>query len=461
MTGRLLTLSVLSGLAIGIVYTLSPLTILCAAALAVIVLLMVRGITGDERRWILIIIGAAIAARVAAIAGLFALTNPAHVPFGSLFGDEEYFVRRSIWLANVAQGVPIHGADLIYAFDEYSQTSYLYVLAVAHLIAGPSPYGVHLLSVAFYIGGCALLFRLVRSTFGRMPAIIGLLALLFLPSWFTWSIAVLKESLFFLMTSSCLSLGVALVRVPGWGRRAMIVLLLAILGAALETVRAGGSILSLGAMLIGYAIAWLVYHPRVLLITFVAIPIALGAALSHPSVQLRAARAIRAAALQHWGHVATRGYVYTTLDTRFYPDHSVIDDMRADETLRFLARSFERYVTVPLPWEVQSRSAVAFLPEQMAWWALLAFAACGLPFAGRRDLLLTAQLVAFSVVAVAAVALLSGNVGTLVRHRGLALPYLVWLSAVGVCDLLTWQRLRAWRLRSLAHNVHQPEGTCP
>ena len=29
-------------------------------------------------------------------------------------------------------------------------------------------------------------------------------------------------------------------------------------------------------------------------------------------------------------------------------------------------------------------------------------------------------------------ALTSGNVGTLVRHRGLALPYIVWLSAVGI-----------------------------
>ena len=34
-------------------------------------------------------------------------------------------------------------------------------------------------------------------------------------------------------------------------------------------------------------------------------------------------------------------------------------------------------------------------------------------------------------------ALTGGNIGTLVRHRGLALPYLIWLSAVGADALLT------------------------
>ena len=35
----------------------------------------------------------------------------------------------------------------------------------------------------------------------------------------------------------------------------------------------------------------------------------------------------------------------------------------------------------------------------------------------------------------AASAFTDGNVGTLVRHRGLALPYFVWLSGVGACEL--------------------------
>ena len=51
----------------------------------------------------------AVVLRVVAVAALFALTNHAQVPFGSFFGDEEYFIKRSIWLRNVALGMPIQG----------------------------------------------------------------------------------------------------------------------------------------------------------------------------------------------------------------------------------------------------------------------------------------------------------------------------------------------------------------
>ena len=49
----------------------------------------------------------------------------------------------------------------------------------------------------------------------------------------------------------------------------------------------------------------------------------------------------------------------------------------------------------------------------------------------RRDALITSILTAHAMAAALMVALTGGNVGTLVRHRGLALPYVVWLSALG------------------------------
>ena len=44
------------------------------------------------------------------------------------------------------------------------------------------------------------------------------------------------------------------------------------------------------------------------------------------------------------------------------------------------------------------------------------------------------------MAAAALVAVTSGNVGTLIRHRGLALPYLVWLSAAGAAALINPRR---------------------
>jgi hypothetical protein len=48
----------------------------------------VIGIDDRERRWILTLLVAAIVLRLAAIGGLFLLTNHGQLPFGSFFGDE-------------------------------------------------------------------------------------------------------------------------------------------------------------------------------------------------------------------------------------------------------------------------------------------------------------------------------------------------------------------------------------
>jgi len=100
----------------------------------------------------------------------------------------------------------------------------------------------------------------------------------------------------------------------------------------------------------------------------------------------------------------------------------------------------ERYLTVPWPWEAQSASALVYTPEQIVWYALVLLAPFGLVLAMRRDALVASLLVGHATVAALTVAMSSGNVGTLVRHRGLALPYFTWLSAVAFCDLVVWAR---------------------
>jgi len=53
---------------------------------------------------------------------------------------------------------------------------------------------------------------------------------------------------------------------------------------------------------------------------------------------------------------------------------------------------------------------------------------------------LTGLLLGTALVSTVAVALTSGNVGTLVRHRSLAMPYLMFLSLVGLCEVLARAR---------------------
>jgi hypothetical protein len=408
-------------------------------------------VEGDERRWLTVILIAAVVTRVLAVAGLFVLTDHARVPFGSFFGDEEYFIKRSMWLRNVALGIPLHGADLIYAFDDYSATTYLYVLAFIEVLCGPAPYGVHLVGIGFYLAAIVVLYRLVRSTLGRMPAIVGLVVLVSLPTQFAWSISALKDPLFFLLTAASVVLTTIAIRGPRWKARAGAAVAIVLLTLSLETIRQAGGLLCAAGVLGGLGVALLVQRPRLLVAAVIALPIVAGAALSRPAVQLGAYNAVQAAARQHWGHVATPGYVYKLLDSRLYTDRSEIDDLKFGESMRFLERAVERYVTVPWPWEAQSPSALVYTPEQIVWYALIILAPFGLILAMRRDALVASLLFGHALVAALTVAMSSGNVGTLVRHRGLALPYFVWLSAVAFCDLVAL--VRRHRAAALAPSV--------
>ena len=429
-------------IAVGIVYVLSPLTVWFAAAMWALHRYATSGLDQDERRWITTLLAIAALLRVAAVAGLFLVTHHDQVPFGIFFGDEAAYIRRSMWLGNIALRMPTHTADFIYAFDDSGWTSHLYVLAFLQVLFGPSPYGVRLVGIAMYLTGAVVLYRLVRPSFGRAPALCGFVFLLFLPSLFAWSITALKEPLYFLFTACSVAFAFEAARNRRVTIKVASMVAVVLLVAALQTIRDQGGVLTGGGIVVGFVIGWIALRPRLLIALCAALPIATGALLSHPKNQLEAYFAVQRAARQHWGHVETPGWVYTLLDPRFYGDISTISDMQFRDTAQYVVRAFERYVTVPWPWEAQSASALLNIPEQVVWYVLVLLLPAGVIASFRRDSMLTGLLLGTSLVSIVAIALTSGNVGTLVRHRSLAMPYLVFLSTAGLCELLSWGRTR-------------------
>jgi hypothetical protein len=452
LSGRQWRLALVAGTSIGVVYVLSPLAVWFAVAAFSIAAWAEHGVEGRERQWLRLLLAAAIVLRVLSILTLFASANHSTTPFATFFGDEEFFIKRSIWLRNLALGVPIHPADFTYAFDEVGQTSYLYLLAAIQVLAGPAPYGVHLVGIAFYVATVVLLFRLARRTLGRAPAFIGLVLLLFLPTLFVWSVSALKEPAFLLLSASALALVEVAARRPEWGPRLAAAGAIAVLIPAVESVRRAGALLTAVSLAAGIVIAWIAVRPRALMATIVLVPIALGAAFGRPEVQVRAYDAVTRAAFQHRGHIFTPGYVYKALDDRFYISEYDIPDMRFFEQARFVIRSLVAYVAVPLPSQASSRTLKAYMPEQLLWYVMIALVPVGFVGAVRRDSLVASLFLAFAAASASLVALVSGNVGTLVRHRGLVIPFVVWLSAVGGVDL--WLR---WRHAGLEAETRMEE----
>lgn len=426
-----------AGIAAGVCYVLSPLSVVCLLAMIPLLRWAGSGLDGAERRWLYAILVTAVVARVLVILGLFLLTDHQQVPFGRLFGDEEYFLRRALWMRNLALGLPMHRADVIYAYDRDIRTSFLYVLATLQLLFGPAPYGAHLFSILCYLGGSIVLYRLVRPSFGRLPALLGLAMLLFLPTQFAWSLSALKEPFYFLALSIGLMAAVTAGRPGPALRRLGAIAVLAASAVVAQSVREGGLAMAGSGAAAGLLFGFLERRPRLVLPFALVCVLGVSVAATHGVVKDRVVVAVRRVAGVHWSQVNTPGYAYTILDPGFYARQEAVAEMTFREGVRYVAGSFAAYLVVPLPWQMQSRTALIYLPEQIVWYLLLLLAPAGLIAGFRRDAQLTALLAAYAAAAAVLVALTSGNVGTLVRHRGLAVPYLLWLSVLGACETVT------------------------
>jgi hypothetical protein len=197
MSNELRAWVVSGGIALGVAYALSPLTVWFAASMVGLFAVAARGLPRDERRTVMLVLSAAVALRLLALAGLFLATDHQQVVSFFWDGDGKYLKLRGLWIRNFWTGAAIDPLDLRDAFSRtYGWTTYLYVIAYVQYLAGASPYGIHFVNVAVFMATAILLYRTARFAYGSTAAMLGLIMLLFLPTPLMWSISALKESLY-------------------------------------------------------------------------------------------------------------------------------------------------------------------------------------------------------------------------------------------------------------------------
>ena len=448
LPGRMASVGAAVGAAVACAWLLSPLAVCTGAAMAFIVAGALRGLTPRERRWVAGLLGTALALRLLALLAFAAAVNYEDYQLPILIGDERTFKKVALSLRNINIGVPISPADFQAAYVWHNDSEGFFdILAYVQILFGPSPYGLHFLNIVYFFAGTVLLYRTARASYGRFPSLGGLAVLLFLPTLFVWSISGLREPLHTLTLAVLVVGALHTVRARTWARRLTAAALAAgsivIMGSLRVGVLMGGiaSVFAAYAGVIVTAKRW-VWVLALILSCAVAV-----AAWQSSSVQARALDAVRVAASRHAGHVKSAGYGYKLLDERFYESRVDVSTatMTEGEVARFVLRAASSFVVVPAPWQATSRLALAFMPQQILYYVLfvLAFVGCWAGF--RKDALLTFLLLANIAFYATGVALLNGNIGTLVRHRDLVVSMVVWLSALGAGTVLNWAAAHARR----------------
>lgn len=447
-------LALIAGVALGFAYATSPMLVWFLIAAAALFAWAGRGLSARERRVVWAVLAIAIAIRLLAVAYLFLTSDPHHVGNFAWEGDGPYFKLRSLWRRNVWIGVPLPPRYFQNAFDlfgGYGWSTLVYLAAFLQYLFGPAPYGLHLVNVLAFLTAAVVLYRLARGSFGPEAALLGLALVVLTPTLFAWSISALKEPPVTLLMAVMVASIVGIARAPRLRSRAAAVVLLVAAAAVIDGIKPGALILAAGGVAVGLAATALARRPRlVLLVPVMALAVAWAVA-TRPDVQDRVMAQVRRGAGLHIGHVRTPGFGYKLLDQRFYSadkSGAVFETMTPEEALRFTIRALGSVVLFPLPTQMQSRAQLAYLPQQMLWYFLLVLTVVGLVAGLRRDALVTCLLAGLVLVGGAAVALNSGNLGTMVRHRDLVVPFMLWLSALGaVATVSAWFARRQLRGR--------------
>lgn len=429
--------SAAAGVALGLVYAASPLFVAALALTIVLCVVAGRDLSPSERRRLLTVLCVAVAARFAFVAAVLVSGIPSlnDLSVGALRGDDAYYLGRAIRARDIALGLTHARYDYFIVSDEYGRTSYLHLLTWLQTLFGPSPYGMRALNAVLFVMGAYLLFRVTRAAFGATAAALGLFGVLFLPSLFVSSTSLLKESLYFLITALLLTMVMVVQRHPRFTAKAAAI----VTGAAclwiLDDLRRGALVLAVAGIITGITLAVAFKTARRAVVAAAAAVAIASIIWLHPVLHQRAVDSITAAARTHAGHVFTTGHAYKLLDEGFYVNPATPAAMQLslsdDQAARFVLRAVRSFLVVPWPWEMISTSEIAFLPEHLVWLLIVVFTPIGIVAGWRRDRFVTALLIGFVLPTAAALAVTNGNVGTLLRLRGLVSPYLIWLAILG------------------------------
>jgi hypothetical protein len=435
---------ILAGLALALFYTASPLLTLTLVASAVLLVRARRGLDPREQTILTLLLGTALALRLLYIAAVLIAGIPLlnDLGIGALSGDDAYYIGRAIRARDVALGITQSRYDFFITSDEYGRTSYLHLLTVLQVLFGPTPYGMRAVNALLYVTGAALLFRVLRPSFGATVSFSGLFVVLFLPSLFVSSVSLLKEPTYFLAMVLLLQATVTALRRPNRWKVAGSVAVALVCLVVLDDLRRGALVLALIGIATGVVLPVMFANRERSVAALASIGLILTIALMQPEVRGAAVRAVTTAAKTHGGHVFTIGHGYKLLDEGFYFNPSTPAswplELTDGQALRFTIRAVVSFLVTPLPWEMRSLSELIFFPEHLVWLMMVILAPVGVIAAWQYDRRLTALLLGWIVPAAAALAVTTGNVGTLLRLRGLITPYLIWFAVMGGLAAAAW-----------------------
>ncbi len=361
-----------------------------------------------------------------------------------VFGDGGYFTARAWALSQIWRGAEVWPRALYEIRQTYGATSFLYVPTVFFYLFGPEGLiAVRLINPFF--GACLplMVYGFTRDLFGRPAGRIASITVALFPSLILWSLDLLKDTTFIVMTLATVWGLVRFQRRERFGAW----LTAAVMAALAFTVRNNLGILLLILVGLGWIPAmWRRCVGRSPARALLALLLLAAVFLSPPVRGVMGVRLYWLFSIQRGAAETAGRSTYPLWSRRLYrhmTPETFLKDVKPLEVLRAFGLGQRHFWLEPTPWGPRSRGERLAIPQMMLWYVILLASLAGI-WRLRRNPSELFVLLVFLGATSASIGMTGGNVGTIFRHRDVLTPVLIAAAGGGLAG---WLR----RTRDPAH----------
>lgn len=348
--------------------------------------------------------------------------------------DSDYYSMRGYVYTVFARGMnnQLTRHYLLSEALSYGWSAYLLIIGLFYYLFDYSPIAVKFLNCIISMLAAVFTYKIALN-FNHKAARIALLGALFFPSLILWSITNLKEPILTLLSVLCVWGFMVFLR--GKKIRYLAVTLLAMFALVFFTRQPLWLIL-----FAALSFAFLMTRPLRQKLVLICVSLAAYALLPQLRDNLSVRKIIRNLYVVHIGHVNTGGITYSVLKDQYYTQPDLLYTIAPVELFVSVAGSILHFLFEPLPNHLKSMSLIFGYLQMPLWYLVVFLAVLGAVRITFYEFKTYFPLLSYTVICSLMLALTSGNVGTLFRHRDLLTPFYLIFAAVGITSIFKLEK---------------------
>jgi 4-amino-4-deoxy-L-arabinose transferase-like glycosyltransferase len=438
---------IILGLVLGIWSVLFPVMFVIFLFVYLVYFFIYLKISPEERRFIIAIFTLGLLFRIT-FASLFYYLYLLPGNFNFFASDGETYAQQAWYISRVLSNKDLYmvpSTEFIFkSFDkmvdwyggrlpsvnEYEIGIITYAMALIYAIFGYQPLILRIINCLFGALSAVLIYDITKFVFNKKVAYVAIVLTMFFPSLFLFSTTNLKDpSIIFLLI-----LTIWAMTKFSKHKRILYLAVILISTVMIFFIR----VYLFGTLILIVSLYFLaIYTFKMSRLKKFLILLTVISILLTPIAKKNIRNGLNFLFTKQSGYFFERGGIsnYKIYPERFYQSRGEIKDMRLDEFLLSYFKGLTYVLFSPFPWHIKSGSLFLGSLLNFLWYFLFIFALLGILKATRYKLLESTATILTLFVITSLLALTSGNIGTVFRHRDMLIPFFLIFSAVGLVGL--------------------------